>query len=35
MNDEITDGMTVTVTANYVNHDNYPSPIGVADLADW
>ena len=35
LSDEITDGMTVTVTADYVNHDNYPSPIGIADETDW
>ena len=23
------------MTATYVNHDNYPSPISVADLTDW
>ena len=27
--------MTVTVVADYVNHDNYPSPIGVADDPNW
>ena len=35
MSDEISDGMAVTVVADYVNHDNYPSPIGVADLTNW
>ena len=27
--------MVVTVTANYANANNYPSPIGVADDPDW
>ena len=27
--------MVVTVTATYVNHDNYPSPISVVDLTNW
>ena len=35
MTDELTAGMAITVTADYVHHDNYPSPIGVADLTDW
>ena len=35
LSDEISDGMAVTVVADYVNHDNYPSPIGVADLTSW
>ena len=35
LTDELTAGMVVTVTATYVNHDNYPSPISVADLTNW
>ena len=35
MADETAAGMTVSLVADYVNHDNYPSPIGVADLTDW
>ena len=35
LNDEIADGMVVTVTADYVNHVNWVSPIRVADLANW
>lgn len=27
--------MKVTATVDYVNHDNYPSPIGIADLSNW
>ena len=27
--------MVVTVTATYVNHDNYPSPIGISDDSNW
>ena len=27
--------MVVTVTADYDNHDNYPSPIGIVDLSNW
>ena len=27
--------MVVSVTATYVHHDSYPSPIGVSDLTDW
>jgi hypothetical protein len=29
------DGLNVVVTADYVNHDDWPSPIGVEDLTDW
>lgn len=35
MQDELDAGMTVTVVADYVNHDNWPSPIGIADYATW
>ena len=35
LSDELAAGMTVTVVADYVNHDNYPSPIGVADDPNW
>ena len=29
------DGLTVAVKADYNNHDDWPSPIGVADFANW
>ena len=35
LSDEISDGMVVSVAADYEDHDNYPSPIGVADLTNW
>ena len=35
LSDEISGGMVVSVTADYVDHNNYPSPIGIADLANW
>ena len=35
MNDEIAAGLVVSVTFDYVNHDNYPSPLGIADDSDW
>lgn len=35
MQDEIDAGMTQTVVANYLNHDEWPSPIGVPDDLDW
>ena len=35
MTDDIVAGMKVSVTAVYVNHDNWPSPIGVLDDPDW
>lgn len=35
MTDDLAGGMTVTVTADYVNHDNWLSPIGVDDDPNW
>ena len=35
MNDDIAAGMTVEVVADYENHDNWPSPIGVDDDPSW
>ena len=35
LTDDIAAGMVVTITADYVHHDNYPSPINVADLTNW
>lgn len=35
MQDELDDGMTVTVTATYDNHDNWSSYIGITDDPDW
>ena len=29
------DGLTVVVTAVYDDHDDWPSPIGVADFTNW
>ena len=29
------DGLTVVVKADYDNHDDWPSPIGVSDFASW
>ena len=29
------DALTVVVKAEYNNHDDWPSPIGVADFANW
>ena len=31
----IDDGLTVYVKADYQNHDEWLSPIGVADLVNW
>ena len=31
----IFNGLTVVVKADYINHDDWPSHIGVADLTDW
>ena len=31
----IDDGLDVVVKADYVHHDDWPSPIGIADLVDW
>ena len=31
----IDDALTVVVKADYKNHDDWSSPIGVADFADW
>ena len=31
----ILNGLTVVVKADYINHDDWPSHIGVADLTDW
>lgn len=35
LTDEVSAGMVVAVTAAYVHHDNYPSPIGISDLSGW
>ena len=35
LTDDLAAGMVVTITAEYVHHDNYPSPIGIEDLLDW
>ena len=35
MSDELSGGMVISTIADYVHHDNYPSPIGIADLAGW
>ena len=31
----IDDKLLVAVYAVYINHNDWPSPIGVADLTDW
>lgn len=35
LSDDIAAGMVVTITADYINHDNYPSPVSVPDLSGW
>lgn len=35
LSDEISRGMIVSVFADYINHSNYPSPIGIPDLSGW
>ena len=35
MQDELDAGMTVTVVADYDNHDNWQSPISIPDLTTW
>lgn len=34
LSDELAAGMVVSVYADYQNHDNYPSPLGVPDYPD-
>lgn len=35
LQDELDNGMEITITAQYLNHVNYPSPIDMSDLSDW
>lgn len=35
LQDELDEGMDVRVTATWVNHDNYLSPILVPDMDNW
>ena len=35
LTDELSAGMVITVKAVYIDHNNYPSNIGVADDPDW
>lgn len=35
MSDELSNGMIITVEATYLNHNDWLSPIGVADDPSW